>query len=1154
MLYSNYKNKILKLSAVRDFVLRHKVAFCALICAIIALFATFLGFKGKIIKELDQQEIVVYGDNYRSGGGALFAFMGYEYRKLGDDEWVRGERPTAPGEYEVRGYALKGYGGKNYTEISTFTIEKRDVEIGVKQSEITYGDQLQVECELVSGDYIVEEKIKWNKSDIVNLNLSASVILNSVEIRNEKGENVTNFYNITCLKETVSVNKRVISVKVDGAEKEYDGTYLSCSKYEITSGETLKGETLSLSFNDYIKDYGAVENKPEWRVYNSSGKDVSELYHVIFDCGYLNITKRKITVKTASASSIYDGKAFYSTDFTIISEKGLVAGDRAVAESCTYITFFGSCQNVLDVNIYNGYERVTENYEIEYVFGTLSIEKRNVLISSHNGTLDYNGQEQTYEHFFVSGGSLANGDQAYSYNPASLKNIGSTENFLEVRIYHLSGEESTQSYNISYTYGSLNIIKRDVTLKPKDVNKQYDAQPLESTEYEVVAGSLASGHRAEIVTNGSISVVGFEINYIIGYEIYDYDNNVVTDNYLVTTQSGKLTVNKRNISIRPKLAQKTYDGTPLFASDFEITTNIKLVEGHSFSKVNYLGSQTNAGTGESSILDWQIVDESGNDVSGFYNVYLMKGALTVLGKDLIIETGNASKIYDGTFLQSREFVVKEGLLDGDNCFVVDSSRVIDYVEGGYDNKQTIEVYNAFGEWVTNNYNIIYNYGTLTIDKKEVTVKPNDAEKVYDALPLYVSSYEINGLISGHEAVVTTDDFIVDVGIKFVSVNEIIVFDENQIDKTHNYYFNCSEGKLTITKRSIKLKPTDEKKVYDGLPLASVNAETTDDSKYDLCGGHTVKISSTKALVEIGEVYDNGIDKCVITDAEGVDVTANYDIETASGSLIVEIIKIFVRPLEIMVYYDGTAVETIYNEETWLWGGSLLEGHEIIVETQISQNGLPAIAKFVGDYDVVITNFAILVDGNNHATIDSRVTDGDTTIILTDHYEVTLLKSEIKILKKKVYISTESKSVVYDESISTSTPVLDVTQQKDVESDLETKEVLLKPIKDLIFKPIQRPILRPIEIIKPSGDVLISAGKESVKVDFRSDSWIETCYIPDFLNEITLGEYQSGVTQKSNWFDPSGIIFYGIGENGEQIDTTKNYEIKATFGTLTIKKN
>ncbi len=1104
MLYSNYKNKILKLSAVRDYILRHKLAFCALLCAIIALFATFLGFKGKIYKELDQQEIVVYGDNYRSGGGALFAFMGYEYRKLGTTEWVKGERPTAPGEYEVRGYALKGYGGKNYTEISTFTIEKRDVEIGVKQSEITYGDKLEVDCELASGDYVVQDKIRWNKSDIVNLNFSASVILSSVEIRNKKGENVTDYYNITCLKETVSVNKRVISIKVDGAEKEYDGTNLTCSNYKITSGSTVDGENLSLSFNDYIKDYGAVENKPDWAVYNSNGKNVSELYDVIFDCGYLSITKRKIVIKTGSLSKVYDGKPLYSTDFTIISEKGLVKGDKAVVDSVTNITFFGSCQNVLDINVYNGYERVTDNYEIEYDLGTLSIEKRNVLISSYSGVLNYNGQEQTYANFFVDSGSLADGDSAYAYNPASLKNVGKIENSLQIRVYHQSGEESTLSYDIAYTYGSLTITKRAVTIKPKDVNKPYDALPLETSEYEVRSGALASGHRAEIVTDGSITVVGSVNNYITSYEIYDYENNVVTDNYVVSTLNGVLTVNKRNVSIRPKSAQKTYDGTPLYATEFEVTTSVKLVEGHYFDFVTYAGSQTNVGTGISQITGWQIFDEKGVGVSDYYKVSLQKGSLTVLGRDLFIETGSASKTYDGTALESREFVVQKGLLDGDDCVVVDSSKVIDYVQGGYENKQTIAVYNALGEWVTNNYNIIYNYGTLTINKKQADVKLESVSKVYDALPLYVQSHTCSGLISGHDAVVDTDGFIVDAGSKSVSVKSITVYDQNGIDKTHNYDFNCYDATLTVTKRSIKIKPTDEIKEYDGTPLSSFDAKTIVDEGYlDLCAGHTVSIISDKSITEIGKITDNRIEEYKILDVDGSNVTENYIVSTSVGSLEVQTIKLTLSPLGWSKYYDGTAF--VMTSDQIELSGQLLKGHELSFDIEISQEGLIKQGKYCGQYDLIIRNFSILVNGDS-APIDNSYQLGNSTVVFTDHYEVTLLQSLLIINKKKVYVSTESKSVVYDETVT-----------------------------------------------DPNA-VLVSAKIESVKVNFGTlSAWTESYIIPPFSNQITLYEYQEGVTKKINSFDIANLRFYGY-ENGERIDTTDNYEIISNFGTLTVKGN
>lgn len=1099
MLYDNYKNKILKLSDARDYVLRHKVLFCAIFCVLIVLFAVFLGFKGKLIKPLNQGVIIAYGDDYKMGGSAFSSFMGYEYQRVGTDTWTN-EKPVAPGEYLVRGYALKGYGGRNYTETVSFVINKRNVTVSVSESNITYGDDLTVKCSLSKGDSLDLSKIKIEKSQIVNYNFSAVPLLSSIVIYNKDGLDITDYYNVETQEKSVFVNKREISIRVGSAEKEYDGENLFCNDYEVLSGSTVSDESLVLDFNDNIRTVGVVENSPIWNVFNSLGENKSQFYNVVIQAGTLAITKRDITIKTGSGSKVYDGEPLYSQTYEVISSKGLIYGDAITLYASTIQTVFGSAPNKISIFINNKYgENVTESYNITYDLGQLSVSKRDVEITSHNASLIYNGQKQGYDGASVTNGSLAKKDVFYISNQTLLKNVGKATNEIEVRIFNFENEEVTDSYNISYKYGEIEVVARQVTLSPKYASKVYDGATLTENTLVEVSGSLASGHYAQGETNGAQVDVGESINNIISCDIYDYEGNIVTENYEVITHYSSLLVTKRKLQVIVSDKEKQYDGTPIFADSFKILAPTSLADGHVFTAINYSGSQTEVGKSFSSIVNYEISDGK-NSVASNYNVTLLNGQLTVLGRDLYIQTGSGSKVYDGEPLYVTDNSC-QGLLSGDYIEVVNSTWATDYKQGGYENKQNIIVRRANGQ-INNNYAYHFEYGTLNILKKPITVKFNDDEKVYDGEPFYPTTWQCQTLVSGHTSVVTSKDSAIDFGTKEVKVDQVHIYDGYGVDKTANYQIEKLVSYLAIRQREVTVKPLDVSGEYNATPLTTNAGEVTFDSVNPLCEGHRMEIVSTKSLTEVGEIFDNSIESIVIFDENGKDVTANYFVRSSFGSIRVDRIKLTVGTVGEGKEYDGETWNKPFN----FWKiGNLLSTDNFECECEILQDGVAVSPIDAGEYLLNIKEFSIYSNGILCQEISREQNGNDVVLTLGDYYEVTLVQTKFSINKKRVYVTTESKSAGYDENAYY------------------------------------------------DNGIIVSSNASGVTVDFRLQTWAETYELPTFENTITEQEFLDGTLSKKNSFLTSQIKFYKT-VGGQQVETTSNYDIVASFGVLSVTRS
>ena len=166
----------------------------------------------------------------------------------------------------------------------------------------------------------------------------------------------------------------------------------------------------------------------------------------------------------------------------------------------------------------------------------------------------------------------------------------------------------------------------------------------------------------------------------------------------------------QRIMIESISASKVYDGTPLTATGLEIVEG-SLLPGHRLSVVDSVAF-TNVGIRDNT-LRVKILDENGNDVSKEYLIGYEYGTLEIVSKDLTIETGSATKPYDGTPLICHDYT-QEGLLPGHTISI-----------GYYAGKQTdpgrsdnavenVQIFDEHGKDVTHNYAIELIFGTLRV--------------------------------------------------------------------------------------------------------------------------------------------------------------------------------------------------------------------------------------------------------------------------------------------------------------------------------------------------------------------------------------------------------------------------------------------------------
>ena len=197
---------------------------------------------------------------------------------------------------------------------------------------------------------------------------------------------------------------------------------------------------------------------------------------------------------------------------------------------------------------------------------------------------------------------------------------------------------------------------------------------------------------------------------------------------------------------------------------------------------------------------------------------------------------------------------------------------------------------------------INNYtGTRTenfmITQRPVTIKPKDATKEYDTLPLTSNEPEVTAgsLVSGHTVTITTTGSITNIGSVDNTISTLTINKADGTDVTANYNVTKAKGTLTITSAgSVDFDITLDNNTfeYDGTvkePTATVKVESK-----TLVAGTDYEVS-----------YKNNKDAGTAT----VTITGKGNYEGSSSTKDFTITK---RPLEITAgsaskVYNGTAL-------------------------------------------------------------------------------------------------------------------------------------------------------------------------------------------------------------------------------------------------------
>lgn len=351
------------------------------------------------------------------------------------------------------------------------------------------------------------------------------------------------------------------------------------------------------------------------------------------------------------------------------------------------------------------------------------------------------------------------------------------------------------------------------------------------------------------------------------------------------------------------------------------------------------------------------ITPTGDEIQGYYKVEYKDGSFTITARPVTLTGESAASTYTGKEIELTG-ITPDGLLDGHNLSGVSYSakgtdaRTEPY-PGTFSNTENIVIKDAAGKNVTNNYNVEYKPGALTINPigtVTVTIKGNTDSKVYNGTEQSVTGYDVE--ISDPKY--TRDDFKftgndkvyrTDVGTTYMGLKAEQFENKNSnFDKVTFVIEN--DGYVEVTKRTVTLTSETASKTYDGTPLTRPVVTVTGDGFVD---GEVTDIKATGSVTNVSE---GSVTNTIVYTTTDKFVEDNYNITKDEGKLSITPLAVTVTAKDYTKYvgekdpaFEATVTGTI-NNDTVSYTISREKG-----ETAGTYSITPAGAEAQGNYTV-----------------------------------------------------------------------------------------------------------------------------------------------------------------------------------------------------------
>ena len=549
-------------------------------------------------------------------------------------------------------------------------------------------------------------------------------------------------------KVTVTITGHETTAKYDGTEKEASG-------YDVSIDNSLYTENdFTFSGTATVKGTNVADSKEMGLKAEQFTNTNTNFTNVEFDVtdGSLEITKRNVTLTSATDSKVYDGQPLTNDEVTVDGD-GFAYGEGATYDVTGTITNVGTVKNAFTYTLNEGTK--ADNYNITKDEGKLTVnpvtDKVTVTITENSGSEKYDGTEKTVTGYKVK--SISNTlytESDFTFNgTATVKGTDAGKYDMELKA---SDFQNTNPYftNVEFVIvdGQLEITKRNVTLTSATDEKVYDGQPLTNDEVTVDGDGFANGEGATYDVTGTITDAGTVNNTFT----YTLSEGTKADNYNITKDEGTLTVTPVTdeviVTIKGNTKSEIYDGIEKTVTGYEVVSiSNPLYEESDFT---FSGTAEVKGTNVADSKEMGLkAEQFTNTNKNFNNVEfnVTDGSLEIKQRDVTITGESASKTYNGK-VQEITGITVEGLVDGHSLTgLTYSAKGKD--AGEYDGSFTgrTVITDTDGKDVTDNYNVKTVAGVLTITRYYHPYTPSTPVTSVETGDMGIALYAMTSLLS-----------------------------------------------------------------------------------------------------------------------------------------------------------------------------------------------------------------------------------------------------------------------------------------------------------------------------------------------------------------------------------------------------------------------
>lgn len=910
---------------------------------------------------------------------------------------------------------------------------------------------------IIEGDSYV---IRSNES-LLKPGVAANTVL--IGINNRENKDVTSNYMIFYDYGTLEVTKRPVTIETPTVHYTYNGKDIYSDKDLIKIDGMLPEHKLVYDAM-CLKNVGNEENKfAKYDLCDKDGNSVIDCYKLTLKYGTLYVDPLEIEVSSPDVNVTYTGGDFKSeVEKLTVKDNKLPEGFtiKVISNSYDYVNCctaedtarrtwgYHSDQNAFSTirwGIFdeNGESVDSANFKITFNQGSVSIAKRSFEYKEKNHHAYYDGitrdfskpEYMEYEESQLDGMVYAVGINFT--NSQSIRNATSEiENKLEFILIDESGKDVSSNFDIKcIEEAKITIDKRPITITTESGMWIYDGDYHNNEEHKVSVSDGVDLETAiadsDMFTNkGTPSYKDFtdgEQENTLTYEI-TYNGEDVKDNYNITHKFGTLEIKKRKITVTAESYEGIYDGfyhqSPFIRGYNEDGEEVFLVsflnDAYIDASYFYDACETNYGD-EVIITNYEKYITPCNVESSTFTLNLESnenyeiteinyGSVEISKYKVTLTTGSATYTYDGK--EHREDNYSISLPDHNTFNIISEYPSLTDV-GEVTNKIEFEINHVeLGDVKDSCYDITYDFGTLTVNKREMHVKSLYGGWTYDGKPhsknewdydrdVY-GNYSYFDLVNGDTLTFAKYTEITNVwesGKNKLEEPTIISSERGNIDVTANYEIVCVYSDIEILQQYVSASIIEKDPViyYDGkyhcftvddviveglIESHFASITFSDNNNQKNAGYHWVDIAEFKVLDENG---NDSIGEHKINE--------NYSINTNGANLIIEYRPITITAKSAEKTYDGKFI-TVYGYD--IKGGFGLSGladeQKLYVELMNNSH------KNVGEY-IVSVNIYRIFDEN-----------GDD---VTYNYNVTLESGNIKIKQRKIKLIPTFTNKTYD---------------------------------------------------------------------------------------------------------------------------------------------